>query len=44
MACFLPDYRVGLATTLAGSIAVLAEMLLQMQPWTAMRAGTVAIF
>ena len=39
VACFLPDYRVGLATTLAGSIATLAEMVLQMQPWTSMRAG-----
>ena len=39
IACFIPDFRVGLATTLAGIIATLAEMLLQMQPWTAMRAG-----
>ena len=32
-------YRIGLATTLAGSIATLTEMILQMQPWTSMRVG-----
>ena len=32
-------YRIGLATTLAGSVATLTEMILQMQPWTSMRVG-----
>ena len=39
IACFVPDYKIGLATFLAGSTATLSEMFLQLGPWSAMRAG-----
>ena len=39
VATFIPNWRVGLATFLAGSIATISEMVLRMQPRESMMSG-----